>query len=392
MGMDKQTIENQRQVIHDALVAGQNEARRTGKPMVILVGESHGDPTSTLNNLLVIEEARKLGVGNLALEFPETVTKVDGPARMWLSPEADGKLDTNKETLVTMGASLYPDMNVSAIDKARYQILGREKALAPEIKMAMRNDAMASELNQIPSDVVAVVGNLHMDGLNERMANKTVVAFNSAQPAPQEQYLAFIQQHPEMKGAVDFVEDAKVHQLGNITANGLQVSQIVSMAMGEERAAGALQRLNSAGFRVDVPTGVEIVKPTAAVGVGGDASRSHTVQKGETLFDLAAQQKDALGLVKQALGNNVTDKDATLALAVIMGRKSGLKDIDALVAGKTTIVMPSDAEIKAGISVMKTGVLSDGHIQYEKELKGRDLGSLVPDSLRASIVHDVRAR
>lgn len=106
----------------------------------------------------------------------------------------------------------------------------------------------------------------------------------------------------------------------------------------------------------------------------------YTVQKGDELYKLAEDQGLAglLAHTKQALGNDVDEKTAKLTLAVIIARKSGLKDADRLEAGDV-LKLPTEKEIKDGIAYMKSGegVLKDGALDWLNEAKGMDVASIV---------------
>jgi hypothetical protein len=185
-------VQSQKNSIQQQIQAAQLEAQRTGKPLLILVGEAHGNDTSTLNGMIAIEAARDSGIKNLALEFPELITDFKKSVyHKHGGGSSDGTLNAEKESIVTLGATMYADMNVSAIDVERVKVaerVAKGEVFSHQEKMNIRNDDMAQRLSKKPEATIAVVGNQHLNGLSNRLEQtRTILYLNTASQATPDQ-------------------------------------------------------------------------------------------------------------------------------------------------------------------------------------------------------------
>jgi hypothetical protein len=250
-------VSQQKDAIQQRIKEAQEEASRTGKPLLILVGEAHANKTSTLNNMIAIEAARANGIQNLSVEYPEVIkdfkTSQSSQDKKYYP---DGKMYAQKETIVTLAGTIYPDMHVTAIDGERLKIAERVKngeSLSYQQKLDGRNDAMAQRLLEQPEATIAVVGNRHLNALSDRLADKrTIVYLNTAISATAEQEQAALKEYKGKPEDITFLRSSNVLQAGNkLSGEGLATQDMLEYTMGKTRAQQATQRMESAGIEVD---------------------------------------------------------------------------------------------------------------------------------------------
>ncbi len=111
-----------------------------------------------------------------------------------------------------------------------------------------------------------------------------------------------------------------------------------------------------------------------------DGSVEYTIQKDDTLYRIARDNKDLVAKAKAAFGPEVSEHDAILGLALMIASKNGIKDADMIKCCGSILRMPTEGDITNGVASMKhaKGVLSnDSKISYTGEVKGQNVEDLV---------------
>lgn len=154
-----QAREKIRHQLHIAYAA----ARNTGKPLLILVGEIHGDPQSLLLETIILQEAHKLGLKHFSRELDGSATAPKKVAR------------SNTVDLIAHQARYY-SMNIHYVDDLAKQIYTQnDQALVP------RNKNIGDNLSRIGETNLMVTGAKHLAGLSthpDLIKTHTILTFD----------------------------------------------------------------------------------------------------------------------------------------------------------------------------------------------------------------------
>lgn len=236
------------------LAAAQAESLRTGKPLTILAGEAHGDPVATLNNILLVQEAAKLGIHNVALEFP-VVLKEPGEGER-RNPEAMREF---QRSLTMLAPSLFPEGAFHAIDSERLKPHPPGWSSTAE-GMAQREVAMGANIDTIAQPSLAVVGSLHLRSLTEQLSGThTVLAINTSPSAGDREKAEYLRHRPWDAQRLHFL-----HSSGNVVrlGDGIDLSQattadIIRATMGED----GIQQAGKRGVVLEGDAGRAALQP-----------------------------------------------------------------------------------------------------------------------------------
>lgn len=236
-----EAVEASRLEIRARLGEANAESERSGKPLQIIVGESHQDYRSFLNAMLVIDEAQRLGVKTIGLEAGSIFTPKPGTP----------VVASNIPAIESIGM-FFPGMRSEKIDTAR-GLLDINDAANPE-KFEARNVAMAANIADNKTGTVALVGAAHIKGIAENPALKdsVVVQFNA------NEYSAPIQSvYPHAQEGMDYALSNKVHQIDPVgDAREHSYGEVVKLALGEKRGGDRLAQLEARGL-ITSPKGIE---------------------------------------------------------------------------------------------------------------------------------------
>ena len=134
----------------------QTEAAREGKPLTILLGEQHGYQTSWFNNILAVDEARKLGINIIGFEASSSDD-------IHWRKEIPGSLAENADQFSM--AALFPSMKETPIEKNR-------DALSSRNSMELRDANMAKNIAALNAPSISIVGSAHLLGIQSDSALK----------------------------------------------------------------------------------------------------------------------------------------------------------------------------------------------------------------------------
>jgi hypothetical protein len=171
--MEKEVTAVRKQV-HDILTKAQERSEKSGKPLLIMVGENHISAESALLESIIYQEAKALGIQNIALETSKKLQP-----RLLQMPISKGTITG----LVLMSRyAEYDHLNLHYVDTRGDQItLGTGKSFDP--KLNSRNETIAANLINIHQPTLMLTGAHHLDGLNGDLPglqkNYEVVSFNT---------------------------------------------------------------------------------------------------------------------------------------------------------------------------------------------------------------------
>lgn len=229
-----------RAYLHALIGNAQKEAREKGKPLSIIAGERHGSQRSWLNNVLIVDEAQKLGIHRLGTE------SIDDEGVKW---RQDHPLAMAFYAGMRSVEKLFPGMEHRNL----------EAGSSPDAKdftspqaMAARDANMSRNIDASGVPSVNLVGAYHLKGIYQKL-----------QEAGHHVLILDAQDEPHILTGTDNADETflkqspHVHRL-NITGDAHENSmqQLVGLAFGKD-AEKKMAGLDAAGWRVS--TG-ELVK------------------------------------------------------------------------------------------------------------------------------------
>ncbi|MEJ0009332.1 MAG: hypothetical protein WDN72_01630 [Alphaproteobacteria bacterium] len=181
-------IGSHRATVEQQIEAGEREAKRTGKPLVVLAGETHSEPGAAVNDAIAYDLVRAHGFENIAVELAADDTTFRNEDTTKLS-------DANMAGLpLTYLAGRYeqksdPGLQVTRMDRKAPEVernIDAACARGPDfpesaLELTPRNHDMADQLRRMQGPAYALVGRDHAPGIAaELRATKTVVILDMA--------------------------------------------------------------------------------------------------------------------------------------------------------------------------------------------------------------------
>lgn len=206
----------------------QQHAQRNGKPLTILLGEIHGDQRSWLNNILAVDEARKLGITSLGLE-------ARSEDNIHWRKAIPGSL-AEHASMMSLPA-LFPSLKPIPIES------GINNFQNPD-SMESRDANMARNIAAQNTSTISVVGSSHLLGIhsNPALQNHHILMLN-VQDDPLKQGI-----FRNDKASVFSATSPHVHRLdiaGDARENSAR--ELVGLAFPNDTKA-KIQALDNAGY------------------------------------------------------------------------------------------------------------------------------------------------
>ena len=162
--------------VHKILLEAQAFATKHHKPLLIMVGEAHSQAQCPLLETVIYQEARKLGIKDVAFEFSQEMmtaakaiplTRTTATGHMMLSKQAE-----------CFGAQIHTvdDLHDSGTDENGENV-------------DTRNKPIAQNLANIPRPVLMLTGAAHLKGLMANLAlqkSHEIVCFDTSPTLPTE--------------------------------------------------------------------------------------------------------------------------------------------------------------------------------------------------------------
>ncbi|MBX9725790.1 MAG: hypothetical protein K2X09_00870 [Rickettsiales bacterium] len=176
-------IAQHRLKIRGILQSAMDEAAVTGKPPLIFVGESHSSIESQLLELIIVQEAAKMGFRNAGVELPPE--HANEPRTLKLS-------SVDMEYATTDYFTEFLGFNRHYVDDLRSDAGQKKIAHLPkDEQLNQRNLNMAKNLTPIAAPVIMITGSRHLSGFLADSTLKetyTVVSMrvnpDASEPAP----------------------------------------------------------------------------------------------------------------------------------------------------------------------------------------------------------------
>jgi hypothetical protein len=168
-----------RKQVHDILEKAHARSEKSGKPLLIMVGENHGSANSALLETIIYQKARSFGVKDLAFELPSRGEK-SAELKKILNDAIIAR-PTMSGSLLVFKQSLYFGDNQHFVDGRAEEALKTKLKTQKDIRIESRNETIAANLAKIEQPVLLVTGSLHLAGLNNLMnahATHEVVIFD----------------------------------------------------------------------------------------------------------------------------------------------------------------------------------------------------------------------
>jgi hypothetical protein len=182
-------VAQMREILHDRLAEGLKASEASGKPLLVMVGESHTSTKAAILETLIHDEARKVGVHDVAIEDMANPLSADDRVRNAQLLMEPRNPTSNWGTSLTYQQATFEGDVVYGIDSEHSLSVGSRTPDGAHIDkddpygMVPRNQAMADNLAKIHEPIMAIVGADHMDGLTQDMQAKNtyqIVKFDVA--------------------------------------------------------------------------------------------------------------------------------------------------------------------------------------------------------------------
>ena len=219
---------NVRQALHEA----QARARASDKPLLIMVAEHHYGATQLLLESIIYQEARALGVKDVAFELPRDNPRLDPSVPMMEREFIPSQLGIYKQLLYYADrAHLIDDCHGTGDDNAR-------------------NENMAANLNPLSSPTLFLTGGNHfkaIEALMAQYASHEVLSFDITTP-PNVLYGKGSKRTPSYMGTVPAFAHRE-HLWLSFDANALLVDEVLQLGMDTKEAASFIPWAESHGHK-----------------------------------------------------------------------------------------------------------------------------------------------
>lgn len=153
-----------RKQVHDILEKAHARSEKSGKPLLIMVGENHGSANSVLLESIIYQEARALGIKDLAIEMPSRGKEGEEAKKTLESAPLIRSEPGNMSSIFHQGEHFGHTIHfVDGRHKAG------EKALFKGAALEYRNETMAANLALIKEQTLLCCGADHLKGLDNLM-------------------------------------------------------------------------------------------------------------------------------------------------------------------------------------------------------------------------------
>lgn len=259
-----------RKQVHDILAKAQERSQKSGKPLLIMVGEEHYSPNSALLEAIIYQEARQFGIKDVAFEYPSMGK--EGKKWQKIAEEAPiSRSATYGHTLIFHQAKYFND--------TPHFVDGRHSAGLDLEHPALdyRNETIAANLGLIKKPVMLLTGDGHLDGLEDLIQKQKTHEYITFVASP----YTFRMKHKDPSGNYVFTALS-------FKANMLSNDDFLALGMGKERAADFIKWAENKGLK---RTPEEIEKAVQANIDPKELSHKQTLSLINSLYELGRDKE-----------------------------------------------------------------------------------------------------